>query len=74
MGNIEGLIGNAFGPNRTYAYSWNTITYAMGSHDHCGNLCSQEPGSAAGTALAMLSMSRGPRPTAASTSTCLNRQ
>ena len=38
VGNIEGLIGNAFGRNRSYAYSWNTITYAMGSHDQCGNL------------------------------------
>ena len=30
VGNIEGLIGNAFGPGRTYAYSWNTITYTDG--------------------------------------------
>ena len=37
VGNIEGLIGNAFGPGRSYAYSWNTITYTMGSHDECGD-------------------------------------
>jgi 1,4-alpha-glucan branching enzyme len=38
VGNIEGLIGNAFGPGRSYTYSWSTITYTMGSHDQCGNL------------------------------------
>jgi 1,4-alpha-glucan branching enzyme len=37
VGNIERLIGNAFGPNRSYTYSWNTITYTMGSHDECGD-------------------------------------
>jgi len=37
VGNIEGLIGNAFGPGRSYAYSWNTITYTLGSHDECGD-------------------------------------
>ena len=37
VGNIESLIGNSFGPGRTYAYSWNTITYLMGSHDECGD-------------------------------------
>jgi len=37
VGNIERAIGNAFGPGRSYAYSWNTVTYAMGSHDECGD-------------------------------------
>jgi 1,4-alpha-glucan branching enzyme len=37
VGNIEELIGNSFGPGRTYAYSWNTVTYLMGSHDECGD-------------------------------------
>jgi 1,4-alpha-glucan branching enzyme len=37
LGNIERLICNAFGPGRTYTYSWNTITYTMGSHDECGD-------------------------------------
>jgi 1,4-alpha-glucan branching enzyme len=35
--NIEKLIGNSFGPGRTYRYSWNTVTYLMGSHDECGD-------------------------------------
>jgi 1,4-alpha-glucan branching enzyme len=35
--NIERLIGNSFGPGQAYAYSWNTITYLMGSHDECGD-------------------------------------
>ena len=37
VGNIEALIGNSFGPGRTYPYSWNTITYLSGSHDECGD-------------------------------------
>lgn len=37
VGNIEGFINNSYGPDRTYAYSWNTITYLMGSHDRCGD-------------------------------------
>jgi 1,4-alpha-glucan branching enzyme len=35
--NIEGLIGNSFGPRRNYPYSWNTVTYLLGSHDECGD-------------------------------------
>jgi 1,4-alpha-glucan branching enzyme len=38
VGNIEGMIGNAFGPGQSYAYSWNTIAYTMGSHDECGDM------------------------------------
>jgi 1,4-alpha-glucan branching enzyme len=37
VGNIERLAGNCYGPGQTYAYSWNTITYLMGSHDECGD-------------------------------------
>src|SRR4051794_23411951 len=37
VGNIEGLIANSYGAGRTYAYSWNTVTYLMGSHDECGD-------------------------------------
>jgi 1,4-alpha-glucan branching enzyme len=37
VGNIERLVDNSFGQGRAYAYSWNTVTYLMGSHDECGD-------------------------------------
>jgi 1,4-alpha-glucan branching enzyme len=37
VGNVEGLIGNSYGDGRNYTYSWNTVTYLMGSHDDCGD-------------------------------------
>jgi 1,4-alpha-glucan branching enzyme len=38
IGRIERLANNAFGPDRAYPLSWNTITYTMGAHDECGDL------------------------------------
>jgi 1,4-alpha-glucan branching enzyme len=37
VSNIERAMNNSWGRGQSYAYSWNTIKYLLGSHDECGD-------------------------------------